>query len=53
MEIKSEGCNDPTVAPGTCGIATIKVDGVDYSQKRRGYNLVVVNENTGKARYKW
>ncbi|XP_065058481.1 sushi, von Willebrand factor type A, EGF and pentraxin domain-containing protein 1-like isoform X1 [Rhopilema esculentum] len=47
VEIKSEGCNDPTVAPGTCGIVTIKVDGVDYSQKRRGYNLVVVNGNTG------
>lgn len=51
VKIKSEGCNDPTIAAGTCGITTIEVNGVDYSRKRRGYNIVVLNEKTGQYKY--
>ena len=45
------GCNDPTRAPGSCGITTIEVNGVDQSLKRRGYNFVVLNEHTGLFNY--
>ncbi len=48
MSIRAEGCNDPG-AKG-CGFSVIIVDGVDRSLHRRGYNLVVMNENTGKGR---
>ena len=48
VRIKSEGCNDPTIAAGTCGTTNIEVNGVDRSRKRRGYNIVVVNERTGQ-----
>jgi len=47
VKIKSEGCRDPSIAAGTCGTTTIEVNGVDHSKRRRGYNLVVLNEHTG------
>lgn len=47
--IKSEGCDDPGISG--CGYATIRVDGKDYSKRRRGYNIVVVNADTGMYNY--
>ncbi|CAH3108178.1 unnamed protein product [Pocillopora meandrina] len=44
--IRSEGCDDPGKAP-ICGKAYIKVDGTDYSLQERGFNVVVVNGETG------
>ena len=45
--IRSEGCDD-TGARGSCGLATITVDGKDYSKRGRGYNVVVLNGDSGK-----
>ena len=44
--IRSEGCDDPGKGPN-CGKAYIKVDGTDYSLQKRGFNVVVVNGETG------
>lgn len=46
IEIISEGCDDKG-RHGSCGIAFIKINGKNYAKKRRGYNVVVVNANTG------
>lgn len=46
--IRSEGCNDPLKTPNTCGIAYIRVNGKDHSRRRRGHNVVVLDEATGK-----
>ena len=48
MDIRSEACNDPG-KHGPCGQAFIKVNGVDYAAKKRGYNFVVVNAYTGNV----
>ena len=47
IHVRSEGCDDPGKAPGTCGIAYIKVNGVDHSLHRRGHNVVTVDAKTG------
>ena len=47
IHVRSEGCEDPGKAPGTCGIAYIKVNGVDHSLHRRGHNVVIVDAKTG------
>lgn len=47
IHVRSEGCEDPGKAPGTCGIAYIKVNGVDHSPHRRGHNVVIVDAKTG------
>ena len=44
--IRSEGCNDRGKY-GHCGRAYIKVNGRDYSTRKRGYNIVVLNAFTG------
>lgn len=49
ISIRSEGCNDPDKTPETCGIAYIKVDGVEQSPKGRGHNVVVVDLTTGSV----
>ncbi|XP_078371207.1 uncharacterized protein LOC144654856 isoform X2 [Oculina patagonica] len=49
ISIRSEGCNDPDKTADTCGIAYIKVDGVEQSPKGRGHNVVVVDLTTGKV----
>ena len=46
IRIRSEGCNDPGRA-SPCGKAYIEVDGTDYSPQGRGYNVVVVDGETG------
>ena len=46
VSIRSEGCNDRGKR-GSCGTANIKVNGKDYSRRRRGYNIVVVRADTG------
>ena len=48
VKIESQGCNDQNIPAGTCGVTKLEVNGVDKSMKRRGYNVVVVNEQTGK-----
>ena len=48
VQIRSEGCNDRGKR-GHCGRTNIKVNGKDYSRRRRGYNIVVVRADTGKA----
>ena len=48
-EIHSEGCADPGKAPNTCGISTIKVNGVNYSEQKRGINLVAIDGKTGTS----
>ena len=47
IDIRSEGCNDPGKTPNTCGIASIKVDGVERSRRHRGHNVVVLDARTG------
>ena len=47
MLLRSEGCDDPGVAPNTCGRAKIEVHGQDHSLHRRGHNIVVVDASTG------
>ena len=47
IHVRSEGCEDPGKAPGTCGIAYIKVNGVDHSLHSRGHNVVIVDAKTG------
>ncbi|XP_065051910.1 uncharacterized protein LOC135681386 isoform X1 [Rhopilema esculentum] len=43
IEITSAGCED---FPG-CGVAEIKVDGVNYALDRRGFNIVVISPKDG------
>ena len=47
IRIRSEGCEDPGKAEGTCGLAYIYVDGVDRSLHQRGHNVVIVDAATG------
>ena len=47
IHIRSEGCNDPTKTPNSCGVAYIKVNGKGYSPRRRGHNVVIVDDETG------
>ena len=47
--IRSEGCDDPGKAPGTCGIAYIKVNGEEHSPHGRGHNVVFVDAKTGNV----
>ena len=47
-DILSEGCDDPNRSRG-CGRASIYVNGKDYSLRRRGYNLVVVDHVSGMS----
>lgn len=47
FHIRSEGCDDPGMTAGTCGIAYIKVNGKDYSPHGRGHNVVIVDAKTG------
>ena len=47
IHIRSEGCDDPGKTPGTCGIAYIKVNGVDHSLHNRGHNVVTLDAKTG------
>ena len=49
FHIRSEGCNDPGMTTGTCGIAYIWVNGKDYSLHGRGHNVVIVDAKTGEA----
>ena len=51
IHVRSEGCDDPGKAPGTCGIAYIKVNGVDHSLHRRGHNVVIVDAKTGTINF--
>ena len=44
--LQSEGCEDGT--PG-CGIAYIKVNGVDYSLHHRGHNVAVFDYSSGEV----
>ncbi len=46
VQIISEGCDDRG-RHGSCGIAFIRINGKDYARKGRGYNIVVINSNTG------
>jgi len=47
IHVRSEGCDDPGKAPGTCGFAYIKVNGKDHSLHGRGHSVVIVQANTG------
>ena len=47
VKIVSQGYFSPNKPAGTVGIAYIYVNGKDYSKKKRGYNVVVVDEKTG------
>ena len=42
VQIRSEGCDDP--GKTGCGIAFIKVNNVDYSLHKRGFNVAVFTE---------
>ena len=50
ITIRSEACDDPGIPPETCGFGIIQVNGKQYSPLRRGYNLVIVNADTGDVR---
>lgn len=47
--VEAYGCDDPGLN-GNCSVgqAVLKVNGIDHSQKQRGYNVVVVNAADGK-----
>ena len=47
MLVRSEGCDDPGIAPNSCGNAQIYVSGKDYSLHKRGHNIVVVDAKSG------
>ncbi|KAL9978633.1 hypothetical protein ACROYT_G016170 [Oculina patagonica] len=47
IHIRSEACDDPGKASGTCGIAYIRVNGKDHSPHGRGHNVVIVDAKTG------
>ena len=47
VEIISEGCSDPGIQG--CGTASIKVNSIERSNKKRGYNFVVFDLKTGKS----
>lgn len=49
IHIKSEGCEDPGIPEGTCGLAYIYVNGEDKSPHSRGHNVVVVDAVTGNV----
>ena len=49
IHIKSEGCEDPGIPEGTCGLAYIYVNGEDKSLHSRGHNVVVVDAVTGNV----
>ena len=49
MTIRSEACNDRDRKGRACGWAFIWVNGRDYSQHRRGYNVVVFKMSTGES----
>ena len=49
IHIRSEGCDDPGMTSGTCGIAYIWVNGKDYSPHGRGHNVVILDAKTGNA----
>ena len=49
IHIKSEGCEDPGIQEGTCGLANIFVNGTDKSPHSRGHNVVVVDAVTGNV----
>ena len=42
VQIRSEGCDDP--GKTRCGTAFIKVNNIDYSLHRRGFNVAVFTE---------
>ncbi|XP_078357479.1 uncharacterized protein LOC144642389 [Oculina patagonica] len=46
VHVRSEGCEDPGKAPGTCGIAYLNVDGRDHSLHHRGHNVVILDGGT-------
>ena len=50
IQIRSEGCNDRGKR-GHCGLTNIKVNGKDYSRRRRGYNFVVLRADTGNGTF--
>lgn len=49
IHIKSEGCEDPGIPEGTCGLAYIYVNEEDKSPHSRGHNVVVVDAVTGNV----
>ena len=49
IHIRSEGCEDPGITEGTCGLAYIDVNGEDESPHIRGHNVVVVDAVTGNV----
>ena len=51
IDVRSEGCNDPTKTPNTCGVAYIRVNGKNYSPRIRGHNVVVLDDATGNKRF--
>ena len=46
INIRSEGANDPGIHGN--GHASIQLNGAEKAKRRRGYNVVVVNGETGK-----
>lgn len=48
IEIRSRGCDDPGKTFRQCGAAYIRVNGTNYSPRRRGHNVVIVDAETGK-----
>lgn len=51
VAVRSEGFEDRRYGRMLAGRARayIKVNGRDYSRKRRGFDIVIVNRKTGKA----
>jgi len=50
VSIESQGCEDPgkVQLPASCGKSTILADGIDQSLHGRGFNIVVLDESSGK-----
>lgn len=47
VDIISEGYNDPGVTGG--GTGSIRINGIERSYKKRGYNFVVLDFATGMS----
>ncbi|CAB4003297.1 Hypothetical predicted protein [Paramuricea clavata] len=44
VDIISEGCNDPGIRG--CGMGSIRINGIERSYRKRGYNFVVLDFST-------
>ena len=47
--LHSEGCEDPGIPAGTCGVSRIETNGIDVSLHSRGINIAIIDFYTGNC----